>query len=70
MIGVCKSLVSVSLSVQVLLVPSVFDVDGKSFWDQESEPLKGLGIETGFGERVLPVWDSQVHDHKSEVVSK
>lgn len=62
--------VSILLAVQELFVLSVFDVDGQSFWRKESEPLHGLWVEAYLGEGVLPVWDTQVHDHQSEVVSE
>ena len=63
-----RSLLPISLPVQVLLVLSVLDVYRQSLWNEESEPVHGLRIETSFGESVLPVGDAQVHDHQAEVV--
>lgn len=53
---------------EVLLVLAVLDVDGQTLRGQEPEPLQGLRVQTHLGEGVLPVGETQVHDHQTEVV--
>jgi hypothetical protein len=61
---------TISLAVEVLQVLSVLNIDCKPFRYQESEPLKSLWIESNLGKSILPVWDTKVHDHQSEVISE
>lgn len=61
---------AISFSVEVFQVLSVFDIDCKSFGYQESEPLKSLWVEANFGKSILPVWNTKVHDHQSEVIGE
>lgn len=46
----------------------VFNVDGEPLWDEEAEPLQRLLVEPTVGKGVLPVRDTEVHDHDAEVV--
>jgi hypothetical protein len=59
-----------SFSVHDLHLFSVFKVNLQSIWDEESEPLGGLWVESTFGECILPIWDAKVHDHQSEIISE
>lgn len=53
---------------EVLLVLTILDINSEAFWGQEPEPLQGLGVQTYLGEGVLPVRETQVHDHQTEIV--
>ena len=57
-------------SVHELHLFSVFKVNLESIWDQESEPLGGLRIESTFSECILPIWDAKVHDHEPEIIGE
>lgn len=57
-----------ALLSELLLRTSVLYVDCETLRDQEAEPVKRLRVETCLGECVLPVRDTQVHDHEPEVV--
>jgi hypothetical protein len=70
LVGVLLVLIAIPLSIEVLLILSIFDVNSKSLRDEEPEPLQSLGIRACFRESVLPVGDSQVHNHQAEVISE
>ena len=53
---------------KVLLVLTILDVNGETFRGQEPEPLQGLRVQAYLGEGVLPVGETQVHDHQAEIV--
>ena len=53
---------------EVLLIFTVLYIDGQTLWGQESEPLKGLRVQTHLGKGILPVGQPQVHDHQTEIV--
>jgi hypothetical protein len=53
---------------EVLLVLTILDVNGEALGGQEPEPLQGLRVQTYLGEGVLPVGETQVHDHQTEIV--
>ena len=61
---------TISFAVEVFQVLPVFDVDCKPFRYQESEPLESLWVEANLGESILPVWNTKVHDHQSEIISE
>ena len=52
------------------MVPPVFNIYRQSLRDQKPKPLQSLRVEASFGESVLPVRDTQVHNHQSEVIGK
>lgn len=52
------------------MVFAVLNVDCEPLWGQEAEPLQGLRVQPNLGEGILPVGQTQVHDHQTEVVGE
>lgn len=66
----CRHRAGVLSSGKLFLWASVFNVDSQSLGGEESEPLEGLWIQTHLGKSIVPIWQTKMHNHQSEVVSK
>jgi len=49
---------------------SELHINSQSLWRQESEPLESYGRKSSCCEGVLPMRETQMHNHQAEVVCK
>ena len=68
LVGILLVFIAIPFSIKILLVLPVLDINCESFRDEEPKPLESLGIRTSLGKGILPVRDTQVHYHKTEVI--
>ena len=55
---------------EILLTPPILYIDCQALGGQKAEPLERLWVQADLGERVVPVGQTQVHDHQAEVVGE